>query len=122
VDEQNQRLKNTPVEIWNIDEKLATLTTDDKGGFEINAPATIDVRFVLPNGQKEQQWLFYEYPPLLELIEDTYTIAWAKKYPDIGRSQITWEAFHHTEMLKVLSEVHWTIKPNGKIMLPGVGK
>ena len=73
------------VGIWNIDEKLAELVTDDQGEFEIQAPATIDVRFTLPDGWKEQQWLFYEYPPLLDLIEDTYTISWAKKYPGSKR-------------------------------------
>jgi hypothetical protein len=122
LDQNDQPLKKTRIEIWNIDEKLAELTTDDSGGFEINAPATIDVRFTLPDGQEEQQWLFYEYPPLLDLLEDTYTISWAKKYPNIKRGQIPWEAFHYNEMLDVLSKIHWTIKPNGKIMLPGVGE
>jgi hypothetical protein len=119
LDQNDQPLKKARIEIWNIDEKLAELTTDDSGGFEINAPATIDVRFTLPDGQEEQQWLFYEYPPLLDLIEDTYTISWAKKYPNIKRGQIPWEAFHYNEMLDVLSKIHWTIIPNGKIMLPG---
>lgn len=119
ADENGKPLRNTPVEIWNIDDKLATLLTNENGEFETEAPATIDVRFTLPDGQKEQQWLFYEYPPLLDLIEDTYTIGWAKKYPNIGRGQLPWEAFHFDEIVEVLTEVHWTIKPNGKVMLPG---
>lgn len=114
----DEPLKNTRVEIWNINEKLAELVTDSNGGFMIDAPATIDVRFTLPDGQKEQQWLFYEYPPLLDLMEDTYTIAWAKKYPMLQGGQMPWEAFHFKEIKDVLKEVHWTIKPNGKIMLP----
>jgi hypothetical protein len=71
----------------------------------------------LPDGRKEQQWLFYEYPPLLNLIEDTYTISWAKKYSGLKAGQMPWEAFHYNEILGVLKEIHWTIRPNGKIML-----
>ena len=116
VDQKGEPLKKILVEIWNIDEKLAELPTNDQGDFEIQAPATIDVRFTLPDGKKEQQWLFYEYPPLLNLIEDTYTISWAKKYPGLKEGQMPWEAFHYNEILKVLKEIHWTIRPNGKIM------
>jgi len=115
LDENNQPLRNTPVEIWNIDEKLKEEITDDEGNFEIDAPATIDVRFTLPDGQKEQQWLFYEYPPLLDLIEDTYTISWAKKYPNLKGGQMPWEAFHYNEIKEVLKEIHWTIRSNGAI-------
>ena len=87
-----------------------------RGILRFSAPATIDVRFTLPDGSKEQQWLFYEYPPLLNLIEDTYTISWAKKYPGLKGGQMPWEAFHYNEILEVLKEIHWTIRPNGKIM------
>ncbi len=121
LDKNDQPLPNTTVEIWNIDKKLATLVTNQNGEFEIDAPATIDVRFVLPDGQNEQQWLFYEYPPLLDLVEDTYTIGWAKKFPNAKGGQLPWEAFHYDEMVDVLTNVYWTIKPTGKIMLPGVG-
>lgn len=121
-DQNEQPLKNTRIEIWNIDNKLSELITDGNGEFEIKAPATIDVRFTLPDGRKEQQWLFYEYPPLLDLIESTYMISWAKKYPNIKRGQIPWEAFHYNEMIDVLSEIHWSIRPNGKLMLPGIGE
>lgn len=117
IDNDGKEVKNASIEIWNIDEKLAELITDNDGGFEIDAPATIDVRFTLPNGQKEQQWLFYEYPPLLDLIEDTYTISWEKDYPGIRSNQMPWEAFHYDEIREVLKEIHWTIRPNGKIML-----
>ena len=110
-------LINTLIEVWNIDEKLTEITTDDMGIFEIEAPATIDVRFTLPTGLKEQQWLFYEYPPLLDLIEDTYTISWAKSYPGIMGGQMPWEAFHFLEIRNVLETVHWTIIPQGKKML-----
>lgn len=116
LDKEGQPLKKTLVGIWNIDEKLTELVTNDQGEFEIQAPATIDVRFTLPDGTKEQQWLFYEYPPLLDLIEDTYTISWAKKYPGLNGGQMPWEAFHYHEILEVLKEVNWTIRPNGKIM------
>lgn len=116
LDQEGQPLKKILVEIWNIDKKLAELTTDNKGEFEIQAPATIDVRFTLSDGSKEQQWLFYEYPPLLNLIEDTYTISWAKKYPGLKGGQMPWEAFHYNEILEVLKDIHWTIRPNGKIM------
>jgi hypothetical protein len=119
IDNEGKELKNTSIEIWNIDEKLAELITDDEGGFEIDAPATIDVRFTLPNGQKEQQWLFYEYPPLLDLIEDTYTIAGSEKYPGLQGSQMPWEAFHYDETMEVLKEINWLIRPNGKLMMPG---
>lgn len=117
LDQAGHPLKKILVEIWNIDEKLAELTTDDKGDFEIQAPATIDVRFTLPDGRKEQQWLFYEYPPLLNLIEDTYTISWVKKHPGLKGGQMPWEAFHYNEILEVLKDIHWTISPNGKRML-----
>ncbi len=117
LDNYGDPLKKTLVEIWNIDEKLAEITTDNMGNFEIDAPATIDVRFTLPTGQKEQQWLFYEYPPLLDLIEDTYTISWAKTYPGILSGQMPWEAFHYNKTREVLETVHWTIIPNGKKML-----
>jgi|GEM_PF-1190690 len=116
LDHEGQPLKNMLVEIWNIDHKLAELTTDNHGGFTLEAPATIDVRFTLPNGQKEQQWLFYEYPPLLDFIEDTYTISWAKQYPGLKGGQMPWEAFHYDEIREVLKEIHWTIQPNGKMM------
>jgi hypothetical protein len=122
LDQDDQPLINIPIEIWNIDAKIASLTTDDIGAFEINAPATMDVRFTLPDGKKEQQWLFYEYPPLLDLIEDTYTIAWAKEYPGLQGGQIPWKAFHFNEIKEVLKEIHWTIKPTGKIMLSGLQK
>ncbi|MEQ8808438.1 MAG: hypothetical protein RIE59_05165 [Imperialibacter sp.] len=59
---------------------------------------------------------------MLNLLEDTYTISWAKKYPNIKPRQVPWEAFHYHEMVAVLTDVHWTIKPNGKIMLPGSGE
>jgi hypothetical protein len=113
LDRQGVPLGNLTIEIWNIDEKLSELKTDDQGNFEVRAPATIDVRFTLPDGSKEQQWLFYEYPPLLDLIEDTYTISWAKKYPGIKGSQMPWEAFQYNEILEVLRDIHWTIRPNG---------
>jgi hypothetical protein len=116
LDQEGQPLKKTLVEIWNIDKKISELTTDDHGDFEIKAPATIDVRFILPDGRKEQQWLFYEYPPLLSLIENTYTISWVKKYPGLQGGQMPWEAFHYNEILEVLKEIHWTIRPNGKKM------
>lgn len=119
LNKDGKPLANAAVEIWNIDKKLAALTTDAKGKFEINAPATIDVRFTLPGGQKEQQWLFYEYPPLLDLMEDTYTVSWEKKYPGISGSQVPWEAFHYNAIRKILKEIHWNIVPNGKIMMPG---
>jgi hypothetical protein len=119
LDQEGEPLKNIVVGIWNIDEKVAELMTNDQGDFEIQAPATIDVRFTLPDGRKEQQWLFYEYPPLLDLIEDTYTISWAKKYPGLKGGQMPWEAFHYNEILEVLKEIHWTIRPNGKIMFSG---
>ncbi|HUX57349.1 MAG TPA: hypothetical protein VMV77_10270 [Bacteroidales bacterium] len=117
LDNSGQPLNKTLVEIWNIDKKLTELITDDQGNFEIEAPATIDVRFTMPNGQKEQQWLFYEYPPLLDLIEDTYTISWAKTYPGIRGGQMPWEAFHFYEIRDILETIHWTIIPNGKKML-----
>lgn len=117
LDKEDQPLNNTLVEIWNIDEKLAELTTDSQGYFEIEAPATIDVRFTLPDSQKEQQWLFYEYPPLLDLIEDTYTISWAKQYPGIRSGHMPWEVFHFDEIKEVLAEINWTIRPNGKVIV-----
>ena len=117
LDQDGQPMKKLLVGIWNIDEKLAELTTNDQGEFEIQAPATIDIRFTMPDGNKEQQWLFYEYPPLLDLIEDTYTVSWANKYPGLKGGQMPWEAFHYNEILEVLKEIHWTIRPNGKIML-----
>jgi len=117
VDKKGKPLKNLYVEIWNIDEKISSLKTDNKGEFYVKAPATLDVRFTLPNGQKEQQWLFYEYPPLRELIEDTYTISWANKYSDIKGSYMPWEAFNFDKIKDTLKEINWTIKPNGKIML-----
>ncbi|HUX95728.1 MAG TPA: hypothetical protein VMV47_08345 [Bacteroidales bacterium] len=118
IDQEGHPLKKLLVEIWNVDNKIAELETNDQGDFEIKAPGTIDVRFTLPDGNKEQQWLFYEYPPLLNLIEDTYTISWAKKYHGLRGGQMPWEAFHYNEILEVLKEIHWTIRPNGKIMLP----
>jgi hypothetical protein len=27
-----------------------------------------------------------------------------------------WEAFHYNEIREVLKDIHWTIRPNGKIM------
>ncbi len=117
VDDKGNPLKNLQVEIWNVDQKLAEMLTDEKGCFTINAPATIDVRFTLPNGQWEQQWLFYEYPPLLDLIEDTYTISWAKEYPGLHGGQTPWKAYHYDEIKEVLKKINWTIKPTGKIML-----
>jgi hypothetical protein len=118
ADKTGLPLKGLRVEIWNIDEKLAELVTDDYGRFSLHAPATIDVRFTLPGGQKEQQWLFYEYPPLLDLIEDTYTIGWAKEYPQVQGGNIPWKAFHYDEIRNVLKQVNWKIQPIGKIMLP----
>lgn len=115
-------LKGVPVEIWDVDEKIAELVTDDKGGFSVRAPATIDVRFTLPDGQKEQQWLFYEYPPLLDLMEDTYTIAWGKDYPRVQRGNIPWKAFHYDEIKELLKTIHWKIYPTGKIMLPATDR
>ncbi len=111
MDNDGKVVENAPIEIWNIDEKLAELITDNYGRFEIDAPATIDIRFTLPNGQKEQQWLFYEYPPLLDLIEDTYTISWEKDYPGIRSNQMPWEAFHFDKIKEVLKEINWTIRP-----------
>lgn len=106
-------MKKLSVSIWNVDYKLAELKTDDQGNFEIEAPATIDVRFTLPDGRKEQQWLFYEYPPLLNLIEDTCTVSWAKKYSGLKGGQMQWEAFHYSEIPGVLKDIHWTIRPDG---------
>ncbi|MEO9209570.1 MAG: hypothetical protein ABI208_00650 [Ginsengibacter sp.] len=122
MDKNGNPLKNLIVEIWNVDHKLANVITDDKGSFVIDAPATIDIRFTLPDGQKEQQWLFYEYPPLLDLIEDTYTIAWAKEYLGLQGGQVPWKAFHYNEIKEVLKNINWTIIPNGKIMLTDVVK
>ena len=116
TDQQGKPMKQASVEIWDFDKKINEVTTDDQGGFEIEAPATIDIRFTLPDGSKEQQWLFYEYPPLLDLVEDTYTISWAKNYPGLKGGQMPWEAFHYNEILEVLKEIHWTIRPTGKIM------
>jgi hypothetical protein len=106
LDQNGGPLKKLSIEIWNTDKKFAELITDDQGDFEIQAPATIDIRFTLPDGSKEQQWLFYEYPPLLNLIEDTYTISWVKKYPGLKAGQMPWEAFHYNEILGVLKEIH----------------
>lgn len=119
LDKRGQPLKRHPVQIWNIDEKLADKVTDDEGVFHFEAPATIDVRFTLPDGQQEQQWLFYEYPPLVEIIEDIYTISWANQYPGLNGSQMPWEAFRYDEIKETLREIDWTIRPNGKIMKPG---
>lgn len=119
LDKDGRPLKNHTVEVWNIDEKLADMTTDGEGAFRIEAPATIDVRFTLPDGQREQQWLFYEYPPLVDIIEEIYTISWAEKYPGLRGSQMPWEAFRYDEIHDVLQEIDWTIRPNGKIMKPG---
>jgi len=110
VDKDGMPLKSINLEIWNIAEKIAEVTTDDQGHFEINAPATIDVRYTLPDGKKEQQWLFYEYPPLLDLIEDTYTLKWTSAYPGIYGGQMPWSAYHYDEIKEVLKEVHWTIQ------------
>lgn len=111
IDHMGEPLKNQPVEIWNIDEKLAELQTDGDGNFMVRAPATIDIRFTRSDGSCEQQWLFYEYPPLLDLIEDTYTISWAGRYPGLKAGQMPWEAFHYNKMLEILRDVRWTIKP-----------
>jgi hypothetical protein len=109
LDNKGKPLRNLPVEIWNIDKKISDLITDDNGCFELTAPATIDVRFTSHDGIKIQKWLFYEYPPLLDLIEDTYTISWAKTYPGLKAGQMPWEAFHYDEMTEVLKDVRWTI-------------
>lgn len=110
INNEGTPLRNLPVEIWNIDKKIADLNTDDEGSFELIAPATIEVRFTSPDGIKVQKWLFYEYPPLLDLVEDTYTISWAKKYPGLKGGQMPWEAFHYDEMIEVLKDVRWTIR------------
>lgn len=117
LDKMGYPLKNTMIEVWNIGEKLTELITNEQGEFEIKAPSTIDVRFTLPDGQKEQQWLFYEYPPLLDLIENIYTISWSKDYPNLNGGQMPWEAFRFNEIKEVLKKVNWTIKPSDKIML-----
>src|SRR5690606_32108574 len=111
-------LKKLPVEIWNINNKIADVITDNRGRFSINAPATIDVRFNGPNNKKEQQWLFYEYTPLVDIIEDIYTIRWADKYPGIKGGQMPWEAFYYDEIKEILKVVNWTIRPTGKSFLP----
>jgi hypothetical protein len=71
----------------------------------------------LSDGRKQQQWLFYEYQPLLDLIEDTYAISWAKKYPNLTSGQMPWEAFHFDEIKELLKEVHWSIYPSKKEIL-----
>ncbi len=110
LDCEGRPMKKLPVEIWNINTKIAELTTRDQGEFEISAPATIDIRFTLPDGTRQQLWLFYEYPPLLDLIEDTYTISWAGRYPGLQAGQMPWEAFHYNEILDVLKQIDWTIR------------
>lgn len=117
MDENGRPLGNLPVEIWNINDKLAELTTDDQGNFKIEAPATIDIRFTLPDGRTQQQWLFYEYPPLLDLIEDTYTISWAKRFPNLQSGQMPWEAFHFDELKETLKEIRWNVYPSKKEIL-----
>src|SRR5690606_39372373 len=74
ITDTGQPVPNLPVEVWNVDSCLAKLTTDKKGMFKISAPATIDVRFATPDGKQHQQWLFYEYPPLLDVMEYVYTL------------------------------------------------
>lgn len=122
LDNEGQPLKNTAVEVWNTDKKLAEFKTDELGSFRIKAPATIDVRFTLPDGRQEQQWLFYEYPPLVDIIEEIYTVSWAKKYPGLSGGQMPWKEFRYDEIADVLKKIDWTIRPNGKIMMPGALK
>lgn len=119
LNHEGQPLKNTTVEVWNINEKMGEYITDDQGSFKTEAPATIDVRFTLPDGRKEQQWLFYEYQPLVDIIEEIYTVSWAEKYPGINGGMVPWEEFRYDEIKEVLQKIDWTIRPNGKIMKPG---
>ena len=109
VDGNNLPVKSIKTEIWNIDEKIGELESDSSGTLRINAPATIDLRYQKPDGTVVQKWLFYEYPPILNLIEDTYTVSWAGKYPGIPGGFMPWEAFHYDETRKILEEVNWTI-------------
>ncbi|HLT81652.1 MAG TPA: hypothetical protein VKZ86_11510 [Cyclobacteriaceae bacterium] len=110
ITDNGQPVPNLPVEVWNVDSCLAKLTTDKKGMFKISAPATIDVRFATPDGKQHQQWLFYEYPPLLDVMEYVYTLQWVKRYPGIQPGQMPWEALQYDELKAVLEKVNWEIR------------
>lgn len=109
-DEKGLTLANIPVEIWDVDSMIATVTTDRKGRFHIAAPPTIDVRFTTPDGTRHQQWLFYEYPPLLDVMEYVYTLQWVKEYPGIQPGQVPWEALQYQKLKSVLARVNWDIR------------
>jgi hypothetical protein len=61
---------------------------------------------------------FYEYPPLVKVIEEIYTISWAQNYPETKDGQMPWEVFRYDEIKEVLKEIDWTIRPIRKIMMP----
>lgn len=112
LDDNGRPLRNHPVEVWNVDRCLARLKTDKAGRFQIAAPPTIDVRFATPDGKLHRQWLFYEYPPLLDVMEYIYTLQWVKSYPGIRPGQMPWEALQYDELRRVLRQVEWTLRPS----------
>ncbi len=109
-DGKGRALKRVRVEIWDVDSMITTVVTDRTGQFNITAPPTIDIRFTTPDGTRHQQWLFYEYPPLLDIMEHIYTLQWIKKYPGIQPGQVPWEALQYEDLKSVLAQITWDIR------------
>ncbi len=81
TDTAGKALPNFSIEVWNVDEHIGDFVTDRNGQIRLSAPATIDVRCLDGNGNPQQKWLFYEYPPVLDIMESIYTLSYLKKYP-----------------------------------------
>lgn len=102
-------LSHFMVEVWNVDERIGKFQTDAQGRIKIQAPATIDIRYEDGSGNTHQKWLFYEYPPVLDIMESIYTLSYLKKYPAALPGQIPWEMFQLKEMKNVLKRINWQI-------------
>lgn len=98
-----------PIEIWNMDERMGQFQTDNQGRINIQAPATIDIRYQDSNGASQQKWLFYEYPPILDIMESIYTLSYLKKYPAALPGQVPWDMFQMDEMKTVLQNIDWQV-------------
>lgn len=102
-------LSHLSVDVWNVDEKIGQFQTDEQGRIHIQAPATIDIRYKDKDGKNHQKWLFYEYPPILDIMESIYTLSYLKKYPAALPGQVPWEMFQMKEMKEVLETIQWQV-------------
>src|SRR5690554_6472085 len=104
-------LSNFYVDMWNVDEKIVQFQSYEQRRIHIQASATIDIRYKDKDGKNHQKWLFYEYPPILDIMESIYTLSYLKKYPAALPGQVPWEMFQMKEMKEVLETIQWQIVP-----------